>query len=704
MSALERWGAPALIAVLSALAFAPALGADFVSFDDLQNIQLNHRFRGFGAGHLAWMFGSSHMGHYHPLTWLSLALDYELFGLDGPAFHRTNVALHAATAIAFYFLARRILRLAAGDESVSLAALGAALLFALHPLRVESVAWVTERRDVLAGLFFVLAVSLWLRWAEAARPPRALGGHRIRPRPALAAVLFGAASLGAFHFTVDTSHPGVLGWGLLGPPGLLLALILLGASLVAAGRTTSTGVEAFTRWRSLALLALLLSLLAKAWGIVLPAVLLVLDAWPLGRLEGERPLRRWTALVAEKTPVIVCSLAFMRLASWAQSEGGAGAMVSAARHGPLERLAQGFYGLMFYPWKTLLPAGLAPIYELPAELSLAQPRFLVPALAAGALTLALVLARRRFPAGLAAWAAYAAIVSPVLGVAQSGPQLVADRYSYLACLPFALLAGGGLVLARRRGGWVRRAALSALVLALALLALGTRARSRAWQSSTALWEAAYAVNPESPLTLLSLGAAREEAAASEADPGRRRELLREAEELLLSGFDLRPSPRNLSNLSRVHQQLAALEPERALEHRETALDYSRRALELASQGSHVPPDHHLNLGVDLLNLGRTAEALEHLETFAELRPYDFRGQLNLGTALGLSGRPGEAVEALRRAVELEPGSADAWGKLGVALTAAGEREEALRAFRRVLAIEPGHPAATRRLQRLERGP
>ena len=636
------------------------------------------------------MFTTGHMGHFHPLTWISLGLDYVVAGgLEAGAFHRTNVILHALAAAAFYFVALRILRLALpAARHLTLGALAAALLFAVHPLRVESVAWITERRDVLSGLLLLVSVLFWLRWAPEARTAAR------SPAVPLAAAAFAAVGAGTLALSVDLSRREALGWGTLGPLGLAVGIALIAASVAAAARVTNASGGASVRWLAFACAALALSLLSKAWGIVLPAVLLVLDAWPLRRFADERPLRRWGLLLAEKAPVVAGSLVFMRLAGWAQASQG-GTLLAVEDHGLLERAAQGCYGLAFYVWKTVLPLGLMPIYELPQVLSFAEPRFLVPAVLALLVTIALVALRRRFPAGLAAWVVYVAILSPVLGVAQSGPQLVADRYAYLACLPLVLLVGAGLAQAPRRG--LAAVALAAVV---ALSTVATYRRTEAWHGSTTLWEAAYAVNPQSPMTLLSLGVAREEQAASEADPERRAELLRDASDLLQRGFELQPGPRYLGNLSRVHGQLAQVEPERRREHRLEALAYSERALELASQREHVPPDYELNLAVDLMTLGRAPEALPYLADFVARRPSDFRGQLNYGTALGITGRHAEAVRALRRAVALEPESADAWGKLGVALEGAQRIEEARDAYRRVLEIQPGHPAATERLRRL----
>ena len=167
--ALE-WIVPALVALITFVAFVPALRAGFVTWDDNRNFLDNPAYRGLGLAELRWMWTSFHMGHYVPLTWMTLGLDYELWGMDPAGYHLQNLVLHCANALLVYALARRLMQLAAdratlaSSESTIAAAIGA-LLFAVHPLRVESVAWITERRDMLSLLFCLTSVLCYLRFA-----------------------------------------------------------------------------------------------------------------------------------------------------------------------------------------------------------------------------------------------------------------------------------------------------------------------------------------------------------------------------------------------------------------------------------------------------------------------------------------------------------------------------------------------------------
>lgn len=162
--------AGALLALLVLVAFRPALDADFVRWDDPTLVVDNPHIRGFSAANLAWMFTTPVMGHYQPLTWLSYALDWTLWGLDPRGFHLTNVLLHAGNTLLVFALSRRLIGGGLGGWGVLFGSVIAAGAWGLHPLRVESVAWVTERRDVLSVLFMLLSALAYLRAVEPGSP------------------------------------------------------------------------------------------------------------------------------------------------------------------------------------------------------------------------------------------------------------------------------------------------------------------------------------------------------------------------------------------------------------------------------------------------------------------------------------------------------------------------------------------------------
>jgi protein O-mannosyl-transferase len=159
------------VAALTAVAFLPALEGEFVDFDDIYNFTLNPHFRGLGPAQLAWMAGLTPSRHFWgPLTWLTHGVEWLAWGLNPVGYHLVNVLLHAAAAAVFFLVAERLVARAlsgAGPTMVRMSALAAALFWALHPLRVESVAWISERRDVLSGVLLLLTVHAWLRGQDA---------------------------------------------------------------------------------------------------------------------------------------------------------------------------------------------------------------------------------------------------------------------------------------------------------------------------------------------------------------------------------------------------------------------------------------------------------------------------------------------------------------------------------------------------------
>lgn len=582
---------PPLVFLITCAVFLPALPGEFLNWDDSVNFVANPHYRGLGWPQIKWMLGATLMGHYIPVTWLSFGLNYTLGGMNPWGYHLANLILHAANTALVYLVARRLLAAAQNGGSqagrttgpVLIAGTSAALVWGVHPLRVESVAWITERRDVLCGLFFLLAVLAYLKGLDG----------RGQPQPS---------------------------------------------------------------WRAVSLAAFAAALLSKASAMPLPAVLLLLDCYPLRRRNAG-----WKRLAIEKIPYAALAAAATVVALIALPRGTS--VTSYEAYGVAARIGMVAYSFVFYPAKFILPVYLSPMYELPARVDLMGWPFLAALLGVAGVTIVLAIARARWPAGLAAWAYSALMVLPVSGVVHAGSQLVNDRYSYLSGLGFSVLAGAGVlgVLRLRQRGRATMTTVSVVVggALVIVLTLGFAAWTQAhvWRDSETLWRWAVEMDPACSLCHGNLGSA-----ITTAELGRAR--LDEAERHLRRAIALRPDNPipyfNLGTLLSVQTRYA--EAEAAF----------RRYLEVLP-GSQAGLGR---LGLVYLLQGRVEDAVPLLQRARDLRAAgvavpagptatplvtaialvedDPAALILLGRALIEQGNPGDAIFALRRAADLDP--------------------------------------------------
>src|SRR3989454_1105107 len=554
------WLIPVLIALVTFAAFLPTLQNQFVTWDDGKNFLENAHYRGLGWTHIRWMW-TTHLGHYIPLTWMTLGLDYLLWRMNPFGYHLTSLLLHAANAVAFFFVVRRILKRALPSPSerghaLAVSAGFAALVFAIHPLRVESVAWVTERRDVLSGLFYLSAILVYLRACE--RGARGRGWYW------LSVAVFGCA------------------------------------------------------------------LLSKSMVVNLPVVLLILDVYPLRRLGGfvgwwSEPARR---IYVEKIPFVLLAAAASAVAVIAQSSVHAAA--SLAQLSVLGRLAVSAYGLSFYLWKMVVPLNLSPLYALPPTVNPWATPFLLSYVLVLAITAIALALRRRVPGRPAAWLAYVVVLVPVLGIFQSGPQIAADRYTYLAGLGWAILAGAGLLFCWRASRTSKTGTPTTLPIAgvaiCLVVGLGvlTWNQVQVWHDSERLWTHALAVDPQSSVAENNLGVVR-------------------------------------AGQSKLAE----------------AIEHYQRALQIRPEYAGA----HNNWGHALARQGKLTEAVERYRQALKIKPDYAKAVSNLGTALAQQGKLAEASDHFRQALQIMPDNADAHYNLGIALVRQGKPAEASEHFR-----------------------
>lgn len=578
------WPYALALALLVFAAFWPALSADFVNWDDPRNFLDNPNYRGLGPEQVTWMFTSYHMAHWHPLTWLTLGLDYVLWGMKPAGYHLTSVLIHAMSAAAAFVCARLLfarIRPAASTATRDAAAFLAAALFAVHPLRAESVAWVTERRDVLSGLFFFLALAAWLR---SVAPLGTAPGAPVDPD----------AARGARRWSV-------------------IFFVLAGMSKVSV--------------------------------FVLPFLLLVLDVWPLQRLRA----RGLGALVREKTAHFAVAFALMFVA-WFGQKVSAESMYTLEEYPIPQRLVQVGFGLFLYPFKTFAPRQMSPMYELPSnEVMLTSP-FVVPALIGAGVALVALALGRKLPALAAAWACFLITIAPTSGITQAGSQIAADRYSYLSCVPFALLVAGALFL------WPRPRAALAPAIGIGALLVGGLAYScwnqtLVWRDSEGLWRQSLVVQPWNTFAHDSLAALRASRSLKETDPARKLALLREAYTFYDDAFKIDQDPRHLLSEANTIRQFAEVEPEKRDEHLRRAFETLENGLALARQKGKVKPAWSLARANLLLDLGRVAETQQELSTYLQAVPTDAEARYLLGLVLVETGHPADGLPHLQFALD-----------------------------------------------------
>ncbi len=508
-AAIQRHAPPALVAaalcLLAVAVFWRTGSFGFVAFDDPKYVLDNpHVLAGLSWSGVRWAFSTTWAANWHPLTWLSLMLDVEVFGPDPGWLHRANLFWHCAGTVLLFL----VLRSATG--SLWRPALVAAL-FGVHPLHVESVAWIAERKDVLSAFFWLAAMAAWVRYAR---------------RPSA------------------------------------------GRYLLVAGAMT-------------------LGLLAKPMVVTLPAVLLLLDVWPLGRADPARHWRSWAPrLLFEKAPLLALSIASSAMTLMAQSAGGA--VAASARLPPAARIGNALVAWVWYLWKSFWPTSLTAFHPHPALSPGGIPAW---AVAGAALVLAAISAlawreRGRRPWLAAGWGWYLVTLLPVIGLVQVGRQGVADRYAYLPLVGVFLALAWSLPAASALSRAAAAAGASAAVISLAVAA---RAQVETWRDTASLFSHATAVDPDNWLAWGSLG-------VWHFDGGRRDEALR-----------------------------AFLEAVRA---------------------APWDADGWANVAACHAAEGRWGQAADALERAVALRPGDEDDLGHLAIAAARAGRPGRAAEVL----------------------------------------------------------
>ncbi len=601
-----RW-VPVLLILVVVAAYWGALENQFVNWDDHEYVYDNPKIRSLSADHLAAMFTEFRAGNWHPLTWLSHAVDHRWYGLNPWGHHLTNVILHALNTCLVFFLFIQLVHCASATVPFSAARLVsgvfAALFFALHPLRVESVAWVSERKDLLCALFFLLALLFYL-------------AHRRTERPA-------------------DEH-----------------------------------------WRYFAaLVCFALALMSKPMAVTLPVVLLLLDVWPLNRLQRGEPFRR---VLAEKLPFFLLSGVSAVLTVWAQRAGEA--VRTFADFSLWERCVNALNSLSFYLEQTLWPARLVPFYPFAKDLSYSRIGVSL-AVVLGISVLCAVLWRKGHRLFGIAWMYYLVTLSPVLGIVQVGGQAAADRYTYLPGLSLCFLLGAGVI-----GLWrwkpealfknpVKGGVLAVIAAVLVSLGVLTVKQIPVWENGETLWSAVIDAFPQrAALAHINLGTYY----LSE-------EKLAEAETEFRAVIARHP------DFAGAHQNLGLVHV------KQERFEDARKAYEVALAIDPDLPDVRIQLGALYTKAGRLGLAEEEFLKVLQADPQSSEAHHQLGVVYFRSNRIADAEAAYRNALQIDPDNLEARNNLGILYYETRKLDLAEVEFKKVIQKDPGNLEARNNL-------
>jgi tetratricopeptide (TPR) repeat protein len=532
---------------------------EFINYDDPEYVYADPLTnQGLTWHNVGWAFTHENRHEWFPVTQITRMLNWQLYGADAGGHHLTNVLLHTATVILLFLVLRKMTR------ALWRAAFVAAV-FAIHPLRVESVAWVVELKDVLSGLFFMLTLWAWTAYVEErAKSPTS--------------------------------------------PARL-----------------SRGLSAYF----LALAFFALGLLSKTMIVTLPALLLLLDYWPLKRLPlpesgGQRAgSRAWLGLVWEKIPFLVLSAGACLATMITQKN-----IVLTAQHSNLPwRVGNVLIAYTDYLGHIFYPVGLAVIYPY----SETNPPILAVA-AAGLLlliiTVGVVGARRRHPYLLVGWLWFLGMLLPVIDSMQATQNARADRYTYLPQIGVCIFMTWGLAALASRWRHRQLALGAGAAVVLAALMADAYVQTGYWRDSVTVWSRTLACTTNNYFAENSLGSV-------------------------------------LCNAERWNE----------------AVPHLQRAL--AVKPDFV--DAHINLGITFFDLGKPDEARQQFQRVLQLNPNSAEACYGLGSTLASEGKSAEAISYLMRAVQLKPDYTKAQYDLGLALAGEGKWNDAIPHYELALA-------------------
>ena len=635
------WLLAAFLALATIALYWPVTRHDFINYDDDLYVTANvHVQNGLTLENLKWAFSSVVLGNWHPVTVLSHMLDCQLFGLQPWGHHLTSLLLHALNTALVFLLLRTLT--GAVWRSLLVAA-----LFGWHPLRVESVAWVAERKDVLSAGFGFLSLLCYARYAR---------GTEARSQKAEARRIASGYGLALLFFACGLmSKPMLVTW-----PFVMLLLDYWPLKRFAGGQLKVTGSPA----------------------------------------PNLQPSTFNSQLLTEKIPFFVLAAAAGLVTYLVQKQEGA--VMTVDHFPPGARAGNALMAYGRYLGKTFWPADLAVFYPHPGDWPLAEV-LLAGVLLAGISALVFV-KRRRQPYLLVGWLWFVGTLAPVIGLVQVGEQAMADRYTYIPSVGVLIMSVWGAYELTRR--WRHQVILLALASAVALIlcfAL-TREQLGYWQDSETLFRHALDVTQNNHIAHNNLGDALLE-------KGQADDAIRQFQEVIRLKPNDADAYNNLGNalgeqgrideaISDYHEALR-LKPDNASAHYSlgAALEAKGQtdgAISQYQEALRLNPDDvaaHNNLGNAYLNKGQTDEAISQYQEAIRIKPDYANARNNLGVALASHGRNDEAISQYQEAIRIKPDYPDAHNNLGVALGRKGQLDEAISQFQEAIRLKPDYPNA-----------
>ncbi|MGC2063253.1 MAG: tetratricopeptide repeat protein [Thermodesulfovibrionales bacterium] len=666
--------------------YLAALRNDFVGWDDGTYVVDNPHIRTFDFAFLKWAFFDFYASNWHPLTWISHALDYAIWGLNPLGHHLTNNILHAVNTFLVVLLVVRLIEayekhpspqpspprgegrsssppLRGGDRGEGekkempftihyshshftlIAAATTGLLFGLHPIHVESVAWVAERKDLLCALFYLLSIMAYRKYAVTIiiYSPLAKGDK-------------GGCEAGIAE--KNKKQP---------PPPPLLR-----------GNRSTTFRQVFDKHYLLSLLFFILALLSKPMAVSLPAVLLLLDWYPFERI---RSLKTFLSSAIEKLPFIALSIGSSIITIMAQ-EKAMGLMDIV----PLPaRVLVAARALFSYLGKMIFPLGLSPFYPYSGNVFLLSPGYFLPLLLLVGLSASCIVIARKQKIWLSLWGYYAVTLVPVLGIVQVGSQSMADRYTYLPSLGPFLLAGlfaawiYGKVYAS--GRVVKLVCISTVICLAMSLSYLTFKQIEIWNSPVGLWDYIIQKEPEKvPFAYYNRGIAFYRAGQMD-----------RAIEDYSKAIALDPSyVRAYANRGFVFEKIGRLD--------NAIADYDKVIFLNPGESQS-----YNSRGVIFENMGLSDKAIADYDKAIDLNPSNADLYFNRGNAYDALGRTDKALADYDRAIGLNPRDAQAYNNRGLVFEKTGDLDKAIADYDKAITLDPSNAEAyNNRLAALEK--